>query len=325
MSVDQFEFKKSDKLPLFFFSHGGPTFAERNDPKGSNAGAWDSTHNVGRYIAEKVKPDFIIVVSAHWNSADKDLIEVSIPGPGESKYVQGGVVSNRISPEENALVYDFYNFPQRFYDSQFHSFPNIAIADDIVKTLQSSGQFRAQKTERGIDHGVFVPLKVAFGDVEVPDSKKWDVNVPVIQVSQAGTSDIETHYRLGQVLSKYRELNGVIIFSGMSVHNLRDVFVESDKPQPYIEPFNKILTDILTKQPKDELLEELKSLPIKEEYKTYYEQAHPTNEHLLPAIVGAGAADGDKCVEMYTSGKGRLGWNVYGWGEISDNLGPSSA
>lgn len=318
---DHFVFKKSEKpLPIFFFSHGGPTFQERAS---EHPGAWDMTKKVGRYITKEVKPDFIIVVSAHWQTGAPDEIEVSIPGPGEARFTQNRVVSNKLRADENALVYDFYGFPQRFYDSQFHTVANKFIADDIVKTLKASDWFQAKTTERGIDHGVFVPGKVAFADPNVIDSGKLDVDVPVIQVSLAGTSDIEIHYRLGEALSRYRDLNGAIIFSGMSVHNLRDYRFDlggGKKALPYVEPFNKILTNILTDPNHDAVLENLKQLPRKPEWKDLYHKAHPTNEHLLPAVVGAGAARGDECKLLFTDSTDSLGWNLYSWGNTNGKL-----
>lgn len=319
--TEHFTFNQSNKLPIFFFSHGGPTFADKHDKMGSNAGAWDTTKKIGTYIKKALKPDYIIVVSAHWQTKGPDEIEVSVPGMGEAFYTENGIKSNKIAPEENALVYDFYGFPKKFYDSQFHTYYNNAIAKDIVKTLKESDWFQAKTTERGIDHGAFVPLKVAFGDVDVPDSKEWDIDIPVIQVSLAGTSDIEIHYRLGEALSKYRSLNGAIIFSGMSVHNLRDLGLarsQNNKPLDYVSPFNSIISNILTKTEKSQLMEELKQLPRKSEYKDLYHKSHPTNEHLLPAIVGAGAAMGDECKELYSSASGSLGWNLYGWGNLKN-------
>lgn len=318
--TEHFIFNESKKLPIFFFSHGGPTFADRDDKMGSNAGAWDATKKIGTYIKKTLNPDYIIVVSAHWQTKGPDEIEISVPGMGEAFYTENGIKSKKIAPHENALVYDFYGFPKKFYESQFHTYYNNAIAKDIVQTLKKSDWFQAKTTERGVDHGVFVPMKVAFGNPDVPDSKDWDIDVPVIQVSLAGTPDIEIHYRLGEALSKYRSLNGAIIFSGMSVHNLRDLGIamsQNNKPLEYVKPFNTILTNILTKTEKAKLMEELKQLPRKSEYKELYHRSHPTNEHLLPAIVGAGAAMGDECKEIYSSSSGSLGWNLYGWGDLT--------
>ncbi|VEU23098.1 DEKNAAC104118 [Brettanomyces naardenensis] len=320
-SIDKFTFKKSPNgpLPIFFLSHGGPTLADRNDKFGSNEGAWDKTREVGNYIKNVVKPDFIIYVSAHWQSDFPDKVEVAIPGPKENRFMESNTVSHKLSPDENALIYDFYGFPARHYRNQFHTLANKAIADDIVATVSDSNYFVAQTTERGIDHGCWVPLRVAFGDTEAEDTKKLDIDIPVIQVSLTGTDDINIHYKLGQALAKYRDLNGCLIFSGMSVHNLRDMgkaMNSGKKALDYVDPFNKILTGILT-GPSDEVLPKLMKLPQKEEWRTLYRLSHPTNEHFLPVVVGAGASRGDQCKEIYNDAALSLGWGSYIWGKAN--------
>jgi len=248
-------------------------------------------------------------------------VEVSVPGIGEAWYKQN-VESKKLRYDENALIYDFYGFPKRFYESQFHTRTNKFIADDIVKSLNESDWFQSKTQERGIDHGVFVPLKVAMGDVDIQDSGKLDLDIPLVQVSLAGTDDIEIQYRLGQVLSKYRDMNGMIIFSGMSVHNLQDLNVammNDNKPLPYVKPFNDILTNILTLEEPSRVLEEFKKLPRDAELRKLYKKAHPTNEHFLPAVVAAGASRGDTCKLLYTADSGSLGWNLYAWGITENN------
>ena len=317
-SIDEFHFRKSPNgpLPVFFFSHGGPTFADRNSPR-TNLGAWNKTREVGEYIRNTLKPDFIINISAHWQSDSKNKIDVAIPGPKEDEYIKNNTRSNRITEDENALIYDYYNFPAVHYRNQFHTLANKAIARDIVSTLSEDGYFKAETRERGIDHGTWVPLRVAFGNTEVEDTKKLDIDVPVVQVSLAGTDDIETHYKLGQLLSKYRDLNGSIILSGMSVHNLKDTHAARKSGQKlfdYVEPFNSLLTGILT-GPSSEVLPQLKQLPINDEWKTLYKKSHPTNEHFLPAVIGAGISRGDECKELYSAAAGAVGWNIYRWGK----------
>lgn len=311
----QSDFHESKPQPIFFISHGGPTFADKNDKVGSNVGAWNKTKQIGDYIKNELKPDYIIVVSAHWQSDAPNVIEVSVPGPGEASYTKNGIKSHKLRPDENALIYDFYGFPQQFYDSQFHTVANSALADGIVKTIEESDLFKAKTRERGIDHGVFVPFKIAFADTEVPNSKELDVDVPVIQVSLAGTPDIETHFRLGQVLSKYRDQNCLVVFSGASVHNLKDL--RSPGPNEtygYAAPFNRLLTNILTHEDPSRILQQFTKIPESPELNRIYVGAHPTNEHLLPAVVAAGASRGDQCKLLYTDLVASLGWNLYGWG-----------
>ena len=319
---EYFVFNRSAKpLPFFFLSHGGPTFVDKTDKLGSNLGAWNKTKEIGEYIKKELKPDFIIVVSAHWQTDVPDEIEVSLPGIGEAWYTQNDVRSKKLRPDENALIYDFYGFPQQFYESQFHTIPNKFIANDIVKTLKASDWFQAKTQERGIDHGAFVPMKVAFADTKVPDSHKLDVDVPVIQVSMAGTPDIEIHYHLGEALSRYRDYNGLLLFSGMSVHNLRDMGIAmamDNDPLPYAKPFNDLLTKILTNKDPSKILDELKQIPRTPELDKLYRSAHPTNEHFLPAVVAAGASRGDECKLIYSDVSGSMGWNLYRWGTTNN-------
>ncbi|KAG0688701.1 hypothetical protein C6P40_000615 [Pichia californica] len=316
---EHFIFNQSKKpLPIFFLSHGGPTFADKNDKFGSNLGAWNKTKEIGNYIKNTLKPDFIIVVSAHWQTEVPDEIEISIPGIGESWYHHNDVKSKKLRSDENSLIYDFYGFPEKYYKTQFHTVSNKFIANDIVKTLKDSDWFQAKTQERGIDHGVFVPMRVALSDdVEILDTNKLDLEIPLIQVSLAGTPDIEIHYRLGEALSRYRDLNGMIIFSGMSVHNLRDLgiaFSNDNKPMPYGKPFNDLLTKILTNKDSSKILDEFKQMTRIPEQNKLYRSSHPTNEHFLPLVVAAGASRGDECKLLYSDVSGSLGWNLYRWG-----------
>jgi aromatic ring-opening dioxygenase catalytic subunit (LigB family) len=64
---------------------------------------------------------------------------------------------------------------------------------------------------RGFDHGVFIPLKVAFPKADVP----------IVQVSLLASMDPAAHIRLGQALAPLRDDGVLIIGSGMSYHNMR--------------------------------------------------------------------------------------------------------
>ncbi|GMG55718.1 unnamed protein product [Ambrosiozyma monospora] len=299
-------------LPIFFLSHGGPTFADRDDPMGSNEGAWDETKKIGDLIKFKLKPKFIVVVSAHWQASrgstgsGSDVIEVSVPSglvksakgakgakgdgnddyendygnglPGEELFASQLNGGNQVSKQldqvtDNSLIYDFYGFPARHYKSQFHTFGNLGLSQKIVEklrnfkvqttnttntnTTESEGTAifkNAKLTTRGFDHGLWVPLRVAFGDTKVSDTQKYDVDVPMVQVSLPRSGDLQTSYRLGQALSWIRDVGGLLIFSGMSVHNLHDMGLGFQLIQQggaglslsYVDPFNRILTRQLT-------------------------------------------------------------------------------
>ncbi|CUM48984.1 unnamed protein product [Debaryomyces tyrocola] len=306
--------KNPHPFPTYFVSHGGPTFMYEDDAFG-NKGAWDLIKKLGTQIKKEWKPDYIIVVSAHWQSSGRKLVEVSVPKSGK----------------ENPLIYDFYGFPGHMYKEEFHTNNNLAVAQEIKQELEKGG-FHSELTKRGIDHGVWVPLKVAFLDYntlskEQPAVKGLDLpETSLIQVSLTGDEkDFDSHHKLGKILSKFREnliwdesqqryLKGMVICSGMSVHNLKDLtsFRVPGKVMPYTKLFNQLLTKSITNT--DNVLENLKDLQTT--YPKLLYLAHPTLEHFVPIVVASGVVDGkeEPIKELYNDHVASLGWGIYQFG-----------
>lgn len=302
-------------FPTYFFSHGGPTFMYENDDFG-NKGAWNTVKKIGTNIKKNWKPDYIIVVSAHWQSTGTNLIEINYP---------------KKSPE-NPLIYDFYGFPDHMYKEEFHTLNNLFVANQVKQELENNG-FNASLTNRGIDHGVWVPFKVAFSDYttqskQQPEEKGLDLpDTAVIQVSlTSNDGDFDTHFKLGQVLSKFKNeliwdetkqkyLSGLVICSGMSVHNLRDLGASFRYPSgmPYVKPFNQLLTKTVENKKGNELLDAFNEM----KKNTLLRQAHPTLEHFVPIVVAGGLASksNDNIKELYNAALYSLGWGVYQVGE----------
>lgn len=305
-------------FPSFFFSHGGPTFMYENDK-----GAFKTVKRLGKKIKNVWKPDYIVVVSAHWQLTGSKAIEIAIP-PARN----GGDL------EENALVYDFYGFPRHMYKEQFRTMNSRFVSGEIRDRLKKNG-FHADLTKRGIDHGVWVPFKVAFSDYNTlkpaPEGVDVGLDLPetsLVQVSLTGNEkDFDTHYKLGEVLSYYRDnliwdpvrekyLKGMVIVSGMSVHNLRDLgrAMSYGKPMPYAATFNKLLTKTMVNTP--DLLDNLNK--IKTENGSLLFQAHPTLEHFVPIVVGGGLLKDhpdQQIKEVFNSEELSLGWGIYQFGE----------
>ncbi|RLV92490.1 hypothetical protein JA1_003143 [Spathaspora sp. JA1] len=316
MSIAKY-IKNPTPFPSYFFSHGGPTFMYENDDYG-NKGAWRTIKKIGTTIKTQWKPDYIIVISAHWQSTGTNLIEISIPDTESA---------------ENKLIYDFYGFPKHMYQEEFHTKGSWFVANQIKQELESN-QFKSKVVKRGIDHGTWVPFKVAFSNYNTqtrpqPDIKGLDLeNTAVIQVSLTSNDrDFSTHFKLGQVLSKFKNellydetnnkyLTGLVICSGMSVHNLRDLGRSFGMPgglMPYVKPFSKMLTDLVEKTPRSELLPGFLDL----QKKSILNQAHPTLEHFLPIVVASGIANksDEPMKEVYNDAFASLGWGIYKIGD----------
>lgn len=309
-------------LPTYFLSHGGPTFIYKDDDFG-NLGAWNTIKEIGNKIKYEWKPDYVVVVSAHWQLSGSSLIEIAVPPNSNGKDLQ-----------ENPLIYDFYGFPKHMYQEELHTMNSRFVSEQIRDELKKGG-FHADLTPRGIDHGVWVSLKVAFSEYntqEPPVGAKPDLDLPdtaLIQVSLTGVeTDFDTHFKLGKVLSKFREnliwdpaqgryLQGMVICSGMTVHNLREIGLamsSGKRSLHFAGAFNGLLRETMVND--DKLLENLNKL--KTEHRPLLYRAHPTLEHFVPIVVAGGVVNHNKqdpIKEVYSDETFSLGWGIYQFGE----------
>lgn len=275
---------------------------------GGDVGAFDATAEIGRYVRDVIRPRFVVMVSAHWQSESNDTVQVAVPSKSD----------------ENRLIYDFYGFPKHMYDEKFRTRNDLSISKQIATDLnlffsqQGAGpNVTASLAHRGIDHGVWVPLKVAFPE-ESPGA--WNLDCPLIQVSlTANETDFDTHFKLGQALSKYRSEGGLVLVSGMSVHNLHDFMKASQSggSLPYVGLFNDLIRSILLQDSSAaEKLTEFKALLTDPVKRQVLMEAHPTVEHFVPLIVGLGASAGGEIKELYNNNDGSMGWGIYQFGEL---------
>lgn len=300
--------------PVFFVSHGGPTFMLNNDT-GGNRGCFATVQKIGSRLLNEIKPKFVIFVSGHWESSSSDTFEVGIPDSSLNAVYQKSSphIFQKLEADEHSLYYDFYNFPDIMYRQRIHLKGSKPLAESIKEELTKNG-LKSKLTERGLDHGVWVPLKSAFSKGElITDSGKFDLDVPVVQVSLAKTEDFGIHYKLGQALAPFRE-EGLVIVSGSSVHNLRELGLASitgQKALPYGPEFNAKLSNIITNHSGAESLKLLNELKLADRDLLY--KAHPTLDHFMPIVVGVGAAENLKAKELYSDATLSLGWNIYEW------------
>jgi aromatic ring-opening dioxygenase catalytic subunit (LigB family) len=120
---------------------------------------------------------------------------------------------------------------------------------------------------------VFVPLKVAFPQGEVP----------VVQMSLHASLDPALHLAAGEALAPLREEGVLVLGSGMSFHNLRamgDPRVGEPSQQ-----FDRWLAESAATQPGERAarLARWADAP-------WARLCHPREEHLLPLMVAAGAS-----------------------------------
>ena len=86
------------------------------------------------------RPTQLLVISAHWE----------VPG-------RGVAVTTSARPP---LLYDYYGFPAHSYKIEWPAPGSPALASRVEELLRPLGLPVAQEDRRGLDHGVFVPLKL---------------------------------------------------------------------------------------------------------------------------------------------------------------------
>lgn len=239
------------RQPTFFIPHGGGPCFFMDDPQGMWTGMAAFLRSLPALLPEK--PAAILLVSGHWETAGFAFTGGARPG----------------------LIYDYYGFPPHTYQLRFDAPGDPALADAAVARLQAAGFGAAIDPARGFDHGVFVPLKVAFPDADVP----------VVEMSLDRSLDPALHLAAGKALAPLRDEGVVIIGSGMSFHNMR-AYGHPEATAPSLAF--------------DAWLSESAALdgPQRAEQLVHWREApagrfsHPREEHLLPLMVAAGAADG---------------------------------
>ena len=150
-----------------------------------------------------------------------------------------------------------------------------------IARLAAAGFRPGRDAERGLDHGVFIPLMLI----------RPQADIPVLQLSILDDLDPERHLRLGAALSDLRDDGVLIIGSGMSFHNLRTFF--SPIPDPGAEAFDDWLALCLSDPSRREAaLAGWSGAPGAR-------ASHPREEHLLPLMVCAGAAKGEPARRIF--------------------------
>ncbi|KAF2135218.1 uncharacterized protein K452DRAFT_239772 [Aplosporella prunicola CBS 121167] len=272
------------RTPVYFLSHGGPNIMEEPDHP-----AYKKLQDIGKEITSKVKPKAVVIFSAHWQSRNN------------------GVLVN--TAEITELIYDFYGFPDSYYNVKYPNVGSRDIAQNVMSKLEQAG-VGYTPVSRGLDHGAWVPLLLAFNPEKNP------LNVPVVQISLFRQEDPNEHYRLGKAVAALRDENILVICSGMAVHNLRDLWASmgQSQPMPYVNSFDDALKEAATTQP-DQRQEAMAALLKRGDAR----QAHPTFDHLLPIHIAAGAAEDDVGTQLFTMPEGSMSWAQYRFGEAVGN------
>jgi aromatic ring-opening dioxygenase catalytic subunit (LigB family) len=241
--------------PTMFLPHGGgPCFFM--DWTSGPADTWKATQGFLEGLAATLPapPKALVVVSGHWE-------EPSFTASAAPK------------PE---LIYDYYGFPEHTYRLTWPAPGEPELAQRVAGLLGGAGLPVAVNPGRGFDHGVFVPLKVAF-----PEAR-----IPVVALSLAASAksgfNPALHLAAGRALAPLRHEGVLILGSGMSFHNLHAYY------QPQTLERARAFDAWLTKAVESPAVER-EALLAGWRQAPFAAYAHPREEHLIPLLIAAGA------------------------------------
>jgi 4,5-DOPA dioxygenase extradiol len=242
---------RPDRMPAMYLGHGAPPLVD--DP------LW--TTELAAWSRALPRPTAILVVSAHWESAPLTLGTTRDAAP---------------------LVYDFYGFPERYYQATYPA-PGAPDLAGKVRSLLSGTEPVVQAPDRGLDHGAYVPLTVMYPGADIP----------VLQISMP-TLDPDRLLRIGAALRPLRDEGVLIMGSGFLTHGLpflRDFRFDAPPPAWSTE-FDHWAAEALDRGDVDALANFRQAPGAR--------YAHPTTEHFAPLFVTLGAADGPAPVTPIT-------------------------
>jgi aromatic ring-opening dioxygenase catalytic subunit (LigB family) len=257
-------------MQIVYFSHGGGPLPILGDP-----GHQALVEFLRALPTRLTRPEAILVISAHWEEDVATLTGAARP----------------------PLFYDYYGFPPEAYEIEYPAAGNPELAWDIATLLEGKGIDARLDSERGFDHGMFIPLKLMYPQADIP----------TVQLSLLRGLDAGRHIAMGKALESLRRKNILVIGSGFSFHNVRAFsWGGANAPDPRNDAFQDWLAEACAGEMKDidreRLLLDWGNAPSAR-------YCHPREEHLLPLHVCAGLArgPGQLVFDDYILGKRAIG------------------
>ena len=225
-------------LPALFVSHGAPPTLDDAEWLGY----------LYKWSQSLPKPRAVVMISAHWENAP---------------------VAISASEAGTPLYYDFGGFHPRYYTLKYETPDATELAKRVAGLLGYSPVH--QFTDRGLDHGAFIPMMAMYpaGDV------------PVIQVSMPSMNPSDLQ-ELGNKLRSLRDEGILVIGSGYMTHSF--AVMRDPSLQPHVQAFDDWAGETIARGDVDSLRDYLNKGPGAR-------IAHPTADHFVPLLLTMGAAN----------------------------------
>ena len=270
-------------LAPIFLSHGSPMTALEPGEVGP---FWQ---RLGAAVDAGSRPRAILAVSAHSLAREPLLMAAA----------------------QHTTVHDFGGFPEPLYRLRYDAPGAPDLAQQVAGLIRGAGLPVHVTHDGGLDHGIWAPLRFIW-----PEAR-----IPVLPLAFPPDWSPAKLMALGQALAPLAAQGVLVYATGSLTHNLRLLFGAGQRPPldapeiPQSAAFRQwfaqrgaaadwaALTDYRRQAPHAALM-------------------HPTDEHLLPLYVAAGAAGASpQAVHLHGSlTYGCLGMDAYAFGDAAPAL-----
>jgi aromatic ring-opening dioxygenase catalytic subunit (LigB family) len=249
----------ASRLPTYFISHGGGPWPWLDGDFRRNFDTLESAlKDMPRQLGRK--PAAVLVISGHWETPQFSVMAATHP----------------------TMIYDYSGFPEHTYHIRYAAPGSPALARRVQGLLQAAGIPAGLDEHQGFDHGTFVPLAVIYPEADVP----------VVQLSLKAGYDPAAHLAAGRALVPLRDENVLIVGSGLSYHNLRQMGPGARAPSKEFDDWLQRTLVGSSPGDREKRLIEWEKAPAAR-------QSHPREDHLIPLMVAVGAAGRDAATCVY--------------------------
>lgn len=279
-------------LPPIFVSHGSPMIALEPGVTGAFLGQLGNT-----ILSRHGRPAAVLALSAHTMARRPVLLAAA----------------------QHAAVHDFGNFDPRLFDLRYDAPGAPALADQVAALLAAAGVAAQVLPQGGLDHGIWTALRYVFPRADVP----------VLPLTWSPLESPEALFALGQALAPLSHQGVLVLGTGSITHNLQRVFAggrmhdTAGTPEdPDSAAFRRWWAERAAALDWPALFDYRRQAP-------HAAAMHPTDEHLLPWFIAAGAAGQSTGAERLHDAVtfGCLGMDAYAFGagarELRQALGRS--
>lgn len=240
-------------LPPVFISHGSPMTAL--EPR--EAGAFMQRLGAG-LSAHGSTLRAVLAVSAHSLTREPALL----------------------AARRHEAVHDFGGFDPKLHTLRYDTPGAPELATRVAALLQAHGMPVHRVDEGGLDHGIWTPLRYLFPQAQIP----------VLPLAWPAHWSPARLFELGAALAPLADEGVLVMGSGSITHNLRRVFGSGGAPPPVdasATPESTAFRDWWAARAAAADWAALFDYRAQAPFATLM---HPTDEHLLPWFVAAGAA-----------------------------------